>query len=502
MRKALRAMDRAATSRAFDFFATRPTAREYLADIVARLHPTSGDPVTLSCAVGLAAKCENVEVTAALARQLVRDHPDEIGLQQTAGILAFLAGDYATAEHVWDACNRRRDFLIRERRLDRLNIRILGPSWVIAIGHIAHLDIYFKWRELKGRREKLVLSVPVGFRIPNRDLLRRWEHLFLYRVPQDLRLSFEDVETLQEEFWSLEGPDGRWRIYSHAGAWVQTEWEKQARKPLLSLSTDDRAHGREELARLGVREAAWYVCLHVRESGFHQAWHKHHPGTRNADITTYVEAIRAVTERGGYVIRMGDPSMRPLQPMLNVIDYARSDAKSEFMDIFLCASCRFFIGTNSGLGLVPPVFGVPCVLTNWSPIGLPQWYPNDLFIPKLCYSEPLGRLLTFEEMFGSQAGWGQFADYFERERIRVLDNTPEDLRDLVVEMLEREEGVLRESEEDAALYAAYRGIALASGSYAGARIGRQFLRKYAHLLPGRDAVRSPAQSAAPRYAAG
>jgi putative glycosyltransferase (TIGR04372 family) len=244
------------------------------------------------------------------------------------------------------------------------------------------------------------------------------------------------------------------------------------------------------------------VCLHVREPGFHKAWHKQHRGTRNADILTYSDAIRAVTERGGYIIRMGDQSMRPLQPTPNVIDYAHSGAKSEFMDVFLCATCKFFVGTNSGLGLIPPVFGVPCAMTNWSPIGLPQWYPNDLFIPKLCYSEPLARLLTFEEMFGSNVGWGQFADYFARERITVLDNSPEDLRDLVVEMLEREEGALRESAEDTALYATYLGIALASGSYAGARIGRRFLRKYRHLLPGREGVPSPADAAAPRYAAG
>jgi putative glycosyltransferase (TIGR04372 family) len=159
------------------------------------------------------------------------------------------------------------------------------------------------------------------------------------------------------------------------------------------------------------------------------------------------------------------------------------------------------VGTNSGLGLVPPVFGVPCALTNWSPIALPQWYPNDLFIPKLCFSEPLGRLLTFEEMFASQAGWGQFADYFVRERIRLIDNSPEDLRDLVEEMLERESGNLRESPEDAQRFESYRSLSLAAHSYAGARIGRRFLRKYAQLLPSQDGMQAPAFGAAPMYAA-
>jgi putative glycosyltransferase (TIGR04372 family) len=495
------ALHRIATTRVFDTISSKPNALDYLNDIVAHLHHRGGDALTISCTIGLASKCEVTEISAALARRLVREFPDEVILQQHAGVQAFISGDYATAEHLWNACNRRREQRIQETGLFRLDLRFLGPSWVIAIGHIAHLDSYFKWRELNGRREQLRLSMPVGFRVPNHDLLRRWEGFMAADPASSPGLTLRDIELLQEEFWSMQGPDGNWHMYSHAGASVQNEWQKQQRKPLLSLSEEDRARGREQLDRLGVPEGAWYVCLHVREAGFHQAWHKKHPATRNADVSTYIEAIRAVTEKGGYVIRMGDPTMQPLPSMPGLIEYARSGSKSEFMDVFLCASCRFFIGTNSGLGLVPPVFGVPCALTNWSPIALPQWYPNDLFIPKLCFSERLGRLLSFEEMFSSQAGWGQFADYFVRERIRLIDNTPEDLRELVEEMLERESGGLRESEEDAQRFESYRSLALAAHSYAGARIGRRFLRKHAGLLPSQEGMQGPAFRAAPMYAA-
>ena len=79
---------------------------------------------------------------------------------------------------------------------------------------------------------------------------------------------------------------------------------------------------------------------------------------RNADVVTYLPAIREVIARGGYIIRLGDSSMRPLPKEKGIVDYALSNAKSEFMDLFLCSTCKFFIGTNSGLGLVPPIFGV------------------------------------------------------------------------------------------------------------------------------------------------
>ena len=53
-------------------------------------------------------------------------------------------------------------------------------------------------------------------------------------------------------------------------------------------------------------------------------------------------------ERGAWCLRMGDPSMRPMPRAPRVIDYAHSAIRSDWMDVFLCARCRFFIGNTSG----------------------------------------------------------------------------------------------------------------------------------------------------------
>jgi len=474
-----------ATYELFERISLRPDAGEFLNYFLERFRRGRGSAAELASAIGLAGRCERLADARWTAEQLIARYRDDVGSLQQAGVRAFIAGDYECAEFVWDVCNRRREELIRQRGLDLLNVRFLGPSWVIAIGHIAHLDIYFKWRNLQGRTERLVLNPPRAFRIPNQALLDRWKP-YLSEVTSDrVNSDLTAIELLQDEFWSLPVTEGRWRMYSHAGAWVQAEWEREGRAPLLTISDEDHVRARLVLERLGLPPGAWFVGLHVREAGFHQSWHKFHPATRNADVTTYLDAIAAITARGGYVVRMGDPSMKPLPGVPGLIDYAHSPEKSDFMDVYLCGACRFFIGTNSGLGLVPPVFGVPCALTNWSPMALPNWYPQDVFIPKLCYSERLGRLLRFDEMLNTRAGWEQFDHYFEREHIRVLDNSPEDLRELVVDMLDRCEGRLATTDEDDCLCATFYEIALRAGSYRGSRPGRTFLRKYRHLLPGK-----------------
>jgi hypothetical protein len=106
---------------------------------------------------------------------------------------------------------------------------------------------------------------------------------------------------------------------------VQKQWEAEARPPLLTRSPSDYEGGWNCLQDLGVPKNAWFVCLHVREDGFRREGITTH---RSADINTYSLAIESIVARGGWVIRMGDPTMKPLPPMKQAIDYARTDAKA------------------------------------------------------------------------------------------------------------------------------------------------------------------------------
>jgi putative glycosyltransferase (TIGR04372 family) len=233
-------------------------------------------------------------------------------------------------------------------------------------------------------------------------------------------------------------------------------------------------------------EDAWFVCLHVREPGFHASWHKQHPGTRHADIATYDKAIDFVTKAGGWVVRLGDHSMSPIPARPQVIDYANSSFRNFDLDVLLCALCSYFIGTNSGLSLVPPLFGRRSVLTNWSPIAIPNWYLDDLYIPKLVRKVAGKRYLSFSEMFHSQAGWTQWQRDYKPGIEQLEDNSPDDILDAVMDLHEEIfEGRVLTIAEQAAVDR-FNKVAVSGGGYVGSRIGRRFLAKYAHLLDGKQ----------------
>jgi len=123
--------------------------------------------------------------------------------------------------------------------------------------------------------------------------------------------------------------------------------EKSKKKIDFTISLNGKVHDGYEHLNIGIPKNSWFVCLHVRGSGFHgDAGRREY---RNPNISNYIPAIKKITSKGGFVVRMGDDTMKPLPRMENVIDYPFTKYKSEFMDLCLMQNCRFFIGGQSGL---------------------------------------------------------------------------------------------------------------------------------------------------------
>ena len=127
-----------------------------------------------------------------------------------------------------------------------------------------------------------------------------------------------------------------------------------------TLTADRQRRAEQRRVQMGLPLAGWFVCLHVSENCPRIP--------RNASIHNYFEAIKVVTNAGGWVVRLGDPSMTPLPSMERVIDYAHSRHRSESLDLYLISQCHFFVGLSSGPPLVATLFRKPLVIVNMT-----QW---------------------------------------------------------------------------------------------------------------------------------
>ncbi len=250
--------------------------------------------------------------------------------------------------------------------------------------------------------------------------------------------------------------------------------------PLLHFTPDEIAHGEELLREMGIDKDDGFVCLHAREGGFKPRLTYH--SYRDVDINSYLPAIRSLIDKGVKVVRLGDASMKPFPPLDGMIDYPHTHFKSDFLDIFLCGSCTFLVGTNSGMSHVATLFGVRSCHLNVVPFTCAL--TKDIFIPKLIFDKE-NRLLSFRDQ--QRAGCWNFSrmEQYVQAGLTIHDNTSEEIQDAVEEMYARVLGTPLYDEEDSrrAQKAASiweRELDLHPG--VGSRLGREFARQYGSAL--------------------
>lgn len=221
-------------------------------------------------------------------------------------------------------------------------------------------------------------------------------------------------------------------------------------RPHLAFTPEEERQGAEALRRLGVPEGRPFVCLHARDTAYFAAMGRTDRQVhRDSDIRTYLPAAEALVRKGYICLRMGALVERPLETDdPQIIDYA-SRARSDFLDIFLCAHCDFYLGDGAGLYNVPIIFRRPLALVNYIPFEYTTtWSPHDLFIPKRFWLRSERRVMAFREILESGVGRYQRDEAYERAGVEVLDNTPEEIMALALEAEARRTGAWQGAEED------------------------------------------------------
>jgi putative glycosyltransferase (TIGR04372 family) len=167
--------------------------------------------------------------------------------------------------------------------------------------------------------------------------------------------------------------------------------------------------------------------------------------------------------------------------MAGVVDYALSEKKSDWMDVFLTANCRFLVATNSALFQMAMSFGVPTVATNWFPLSSFPMQAGDIVVPKLIRGTDGDRFLAFDEMLALPRDvWSGY--YLEQKGLKVVDNSPEDIVAAVEEMLGRLDGTWKSSEESLARSRVFHNIARARQVVVNAAMCEQLLARHSDLL--------------------
>jgi len=334
-------------------------------------------------------------------------------------------------------------------------IRILPYEWVTQIGHIALLDTYKKLQLLGMSAPGQPILLAPKCKVSNHSYLDLWrKHFYMIAEDRLVNALFPYQRLYGDCFNGHITTEGASRCWSEIGAQAHIDWDIAGREPLIKLPDETRERGYAALKKFGMGKDDWFVALHVRAGSFHREAKHSIQSHRNADLADYLRAMEQITNRGGWVIRMGDVGMEPLPEMERVIDYPHTNIKSAWMDLFLAGTAKFCIGTTSGLTNVLISLGTPCLLVNCISNYFQLWNNRVLFIFKPLWNQKDRRYLSVSEMTDNSFRWKLF-NIKQLGELGIVPhaNTAEEIERATIEMLVRLESgvIMQETEADRAL---------------------------------------------------
>ena len=210
----------------------------------------------------------------------------------------------------------------------------------------------------------------------------------------------------------------------------------------VSLKAEELEEGKKRLVEIGINPDKPYVCLIVRDGGHYKSKGEIESAGYefiNFDINNFSGVAEALIESGFQVIRMGSGSERPFTSKPDgVIDYALSKNRSEFLDVFIAATCEFAVSTQTGPDAVCMLFRRPVLYVDVTS------YCQFFFGSKIATWSPVrlqknGKLLNLSEIVNSEIAWFKDPNSFSINGISQQKSSNNELRELVLSYI-RERG--------------------------------------------------------------
>lgn len=286
--------------------------------------------------------------------------------------------------------------------------------------------------------------------VSNKQLLKMWKRLMPVLPFPVIFLQVDKILS----FFSSQYRNDPVKTTVQNGRWVQDRLRllEQVPQPHLIFTPEEEKNGVVLMEKLGISPQKKYVCFVVRDSSYLEkifpltgwSYHAH----RNADVTTYKKAVLFLAENGYHVVRMGKHVANHFNvEHPHVIDYANHSLRCDFLDIYLSSRCEFFMSTSTGLDAVPQIFRRHLLFSN---ISIRGGFPlHGLLILKKIKNKKTGKFLMLNEMREIVfQGSPHEEDFFVKNHLELLDNTKDEIMELVQEMDRRVTGMWQETEVD------------------------------------------------------
>ena len=241
---------------------------------------------------------------------------------------------------------------------------------------------------------------------------------------------------------SLEGqhrslsPELDFLIWGANQLWAvfRNEFIKGTPLATFQLPNSMRLKGDAWMSEAGLDPSKPTVLLHARDAGYRPDLSHH--GHRCVDICNYRLAIETLVENGYQVVRIGDPSNKPLEGYPStVIDLPFHPLYDNFLDVYFAAVCVFAVNQSSGPSQLIRAFKKPTLMVN----RVVDWDinpTNEILLFKHYVRKTTGKRMTYSQILEDGLGELTMDQEFEKAGVRIEENSPEELKVAVEEFME------------------------------------------------------------------
>lgn len=349
------------------------------------------------------------------------------------------------------------------------------------IGHLtANTELFLRKLEIGIIKKKRTLFVGIASTKPcNKQLLRMYKRkMLIIQLPKVLsEVPFSEKSLLVKSGFGIQ-------LHFKENEYYPISSEK----PNLDFASSEEKKGQELLKKMGLTDKDWFICFHARNQKYLAEYFSSrdmsYHNIRDWDINTALKAAEYIASKGGFAIRMGavvEKRLKTKNP--RIIDYA-SSYRTEFGDIYLPSKCKFFLGDGCGINQVAQIFNVPEAWVNRLPVSAAPWSRKGVYIPKKMWSIKKRRFLTFREIIDLGIIHSWRTEEYANVKVKPINNTPEEILDLVIEVNERINRTWKTGKEDEKLQKKFRSLFPKDSPCYGfpSRIGAKFLRENKNLL--------------------
>jgi putative glycosyltransferase (TIGR04372 family) len=328
--------------------------------------------------------------------------------------------------------------LIRPYKEVRIGFLEAGP-----LGHLAlNLDLFFRRKQL-GLFPKNAFYVFFVYNAANRQLLKMYSRRVKIYESKFIGRLFSLFAILNTKYFQ--------RLDMNSNEYA----EYQTTHCELSFTEAEQSQGRLSLSRMGIGDSDWFVCIFARDALHYKKVYGHVKSSmafRDSDIDTYSDAAKFIVEKGGFVLRMGMNVEKPFSfQHERVIEYSQYH-RSDFMDVYLTATCKMYIGTASGGSDMARIFDKFHLALNWTLIGWAPGGKNEIYLPKTLCHKSTGRQFSYADALSLTAKWIISLDFdvqraLDKIGAELISNSPQEILAATKELMERVDGKYIETEQ-------------------------------------------------------